>query len=294
MISIHPNILASIICTLGLVSCQLHEIGANLALHPPRKRITATPPAGCHEITIHGGGIPIRGWQGNAAGARHGTIIYLHGIADNRESGSGVMERFRKRGFDVIACDSRAHGETGGDVCTYGVREKDDLKRIMAMAKPGPVILIGSSLGAAVALQHAARDENIAGIVAAECFSDLRTVALERAPFFFSDETKQEALEMVEANGGFRVDDASPEEAARTIKIPILLVHGEMDRDTKPVHSHRIFEALAGPKELILVPGATHNQSLSGGDIWIRIERWVDAVISSQRSGASWTEKPQQ
>jgi hypothetical protein len=41
-------------------------------------------------------------------------------------------------------------------------------------------VLLGTSLGAAVALQEAADDGRVVGIVAAEVFSDLRTVARAR------------------------------------------------------------------------------------------------------------------
>lgn len=34
------------------------------------------------------------------------------------------MDRFCKLGFDVVAYDSRANGESEGDACTYGFHEK--------------------------------------------------------------------------------------------------------------------------------------------------------------------------
>ena len=48
--------------------------------------------------------------------------------------------------------------------------------------------------------------------------------------------------------------------------------------ETSPEHARRIFAALTGPKRLILVPGAGHNQSL-GGEIWADIDRWIDAAV---------------
>ena len=37
---------------------------------------------------------------------------------------------------------------------------------------------------------------------------------------------------------------------------------------------------LAGPKRLILAPGARHNESLNG-NVWVEIERWIDRAIGS-------------
>jgi len=157
-----------------------------------------------------------------------------------------VIERFTQRGFDAVAFDSRAHGESDGDTCTYGFFEKQDLHRILDAAGPGPIILIGASLGGAIALQEPARDARVTAVVAAET---LRTF-----------------------------DDVSPVAAAADIRIPVLLIHGADDSDTPPDHSRRVLAALKGPKRLILVPGGRHNQSLTG-EVWNEVERWVDEIV---------------
>ena len=219
----------------------------------------------------------LRGWRCTTVHQRRGTLVYLHGVADTRAGGAGIVERFLSRGFDVIAYDSRAHGESQGDVCTYGFFEKQDLRRVIDTAPAGPVVLLGSSLGAAVALQEAAIDARITTVVAAETFSDLRTVAAERAPFFFSSGTIARAFTIAERDGHFSADDVSPVRAAAHINAPVLLIHGADDKDTPPAHSQRVLDALAGRKRLVLVPGARHNESL--GRAWQEVERWIDEAV---------------
>ena len=204
--------------------------------------------------------------------------MYLHGIADNRASAAGVIQRFTPKGFDVIAFDSRAHGESEGTACTYGYFEKYDLRRIVDSIPQGATILIGTSLGAAVALQEAAEDSRISAIVAAESYSDLRTVATERAPFVFTHRAIEKAFTLAEQEGHFRIDAVSPSQAAAKVRAPVLLIHGDSDIDTRPDHSRRILAALHGPKRLILVRGAHHNESLRG-DVWDQVERWLDEVL---------------
>jgi pimeloyl-ACP methyl ester carboxylesterase len=235
------------------------------------------------QVTFPGADVTLAGWRFPARGARRGTVVYLHGIADNRGSGLSAALRLSARGFDVVAYDSRAHGDSGGEICTYGFYEKRDLGRVLDALESGPVIVIGSSLGGAVALQAAAEDPRISAVIAAESFSDLRTVATERAPWFFTAKTISQALVLAETQGGFRVDAVSPKEAARRISVPVLLIHGALDHETPPDHSQRIFDSLSGRKRLLLVQGAGHNQSLQPSSVWSEIDSWIDSVV---RTGA--------
>jgi uncharacterized protein len=118
----------------------------------------------------------------------------------------------------------------------------------------------------------------VTGVVAAEAFSDLRTVAMERTPALLRGRLLQKVFDRAEADGRFSMAAVSPVHAAARIRVPVLLIHGEADVDTRPDHSRRIFEALQGPKRLVLVPGATHNQSLRS-EVWADIDRWVDQFI---------------
>ena len=267
---------------LGVAANQLPAAGANGLLHPTRRKAIVAPPSMCQAATFEGEAIALEGWRCHATGTRRGTLIYLHGVADNRSSGVSAIERFTKRGFDVVAYDSRAHGESAGDICTYGFFEKQDLHRVLDTVDQGPIVLLGTSLGGAVALQEAERDPRVAAVIAAETFSDLRTVATERAPFFFTSGIIRRAFQLAEQQGHFQVDAVSPVTAAAAIRIPVLLIHGAADSETSPDHSRRVLAALTGPKRLILVPGARHSESLRG-DVWAEIERWLDEALRSAR-----------
>ena len=262
----------------GALVAQLPDLAAGGLLHPFRRRVGRPAPEGCVEVSFEGAGVALRGWRCQARKARRGTLVYLHGVADNRGSGAGIVRRFVGRGFDVIAYDSRAHGDSEGAACTYGYFEKEDLRRVLDTASPGPIVLLGTSLGAAVALQEAAGDPRVSAVVAAETFSDLRTVARERAPFFLTESTIREAFSLAEERGRFEVAAVSPVAAARRITVPVLLVHGALDIDTPPEHSRQVLGALQGPKRLILVPEVGHNKSLAG-DVWPQIEAWIDEAI---------------
>ncbi len=110
-------IVAAILLIAGAAASQLPGIGAGGLLHPGRRQVTGATPGSCQDATFAGEGVSLKGWKCRASGPRRGTMIYLHGIADNRTSGAGVIDRFGARGFDVVAYDSRAHGDSGGDLC---------------------------------------------------------------------------------------------------------------------------------------------------------------------------------
>ena len=273
----------AIAALLAAALTQLPRVGAGAVLHPSRRSVAMPSPEGCKAASFVGRDVRLEGWTCAAvSGSPRGTLVYLHGIADNRASGLGIIRRFTALGFDVVAYDSRAHGESGGDACTYGYFEKQDLRLVLDQVKASDVVLVGTSLGAAVALQGG-DDPRVRAIVAAESFSNLRSVAAERAPFVFTDASIARALALAETQAHFKVDEVNPAAAAAFISAPVLIIHGENDLETSPEHARRIFAALNGPKRLILVAGAGHSQSL-GGQVWGEIERWIDAAVPPQRS----------
>lgn len=275
-------LLTALIAGIAHGTDRLPALGARAVLHPPRRHVAAAPPASCERAAFAGADITLEGWRCRPSGIRRGALVYLHGIGDNRASGAGIVERFVARGFEVVVYDSRAHGESGGHACTYGFFEKRDLRRVIDRLEPGPVVLIGSSLGAAVALQAAAEDPRIRAIVAVETFSDLRTVVADRAPFFLTHATLARVFAAAERHGNFDVDEVSPVRAAANVTAPVLLVHGDADVHTPPAHSRRLLAALRGPKRLMIVPGAAHNGSVRGV-VWPEIDRWIDQALAAPR-----------
>jgi hypothetical protein len=270
-----------LIVLVAVLWTQLPGIGAGALLHPSRRVVTSKPPAHCVNAELPGDDIALRGWLCGTPLASRGTLVVLHGVADTHHSTASIVERYLARGFDVIAYDSRAHGQSAGEACTYGFFEKRDLHKVIETFGHGPIVLLGTSLGAAVALQEAAIDSRVAVVVAAESFSDLRTVAEERAPRVFTRGVITRAFALAEREGAFHVDAVSPRQSAAMIHVPVLLVHGADDVETPPDHSRRILEALTGPKRLILVPGVGHNHALQP-DVWPEIDAWIDRALQRQ------------
>ena len=263
--------------------------GANAMLHPKRRPMTRQPDRPFDAVELDGDGVKLKGWWFHVAaqgGASRGTVVFLHGVADNRGSSVGIADHFLARGFDVVAYDSRAHGESGGDACTYGFYEKRDLHDVIDRIHSKPIVLIGFSMGAAVALQEAAEDPRVGVVVAVSSFSDLRTAAIERAPFFASQSNIDHAFRLAEQEGKFRVDEVSPVAAAPRVAASALIITGDHDEETPPSHSERIFAALTHRKHLVLVPNGSHDHVLNA-DVWREIDGWIDVTLAERSAAAA-------
>ncbi len=267
---------AGVLLATGAAAYLAPSFGANAILYPKRRPMTRQPNLPFEAVEFEGAGVKLKGWWFHT-GEKRGTVVFLHGVQDNRGTAVGIAAHFVPRGFEVIAYDSRAHGESDGDVCTYGFYEKQDLRRVLDRVTVNPIVVMGVSMGAAVALQATAKDRRIAAVVAVSSFSDLHTAAAERAPFFATTGSLGRAFELAGKIGQFRVDDVSPMAAAAHITAPTLIIHGDHDDETPPAHSQRIFAALRAPKRLILVPNARHSHVLDV--VWSEIDAWLDAAL---------------
>ncbi len=220
--------------------------------------------------------IELRGWKIRAAKPNGDWVLLFHGVADNRTDVLGAAELLLRHSFSVEMMDSRAHGTSGGDMATYGWRERYDTVAIADALyaseneKICHLFALGVSMGGAIALQSAAVEPRIEGVVAEDPFADLREVTYDYAGLRTSPLLGKTlfrpaaimALHSMSKAGGFNPDEISPEKAVGERSFAVLLICGTRD-DTIPCrHAERIYAAAKGPKELWVVPGALHASVL--------------------------------
>ncbi len=264
------------VLAIAIGACSPSRIGAAMLLTPLRVPLYATPSAPHENIEIKSAdGLRLEGWLFRPEGKARGLVVLIHGKDINRSHFIEAAEAFTARGYAVLAYDQRAHGRSEGQYVTYGAKEVDDLRRFLDALRLKPVVLIGESLGAAVALQAAARDDRIRAVVAGASFSDLPTIVREKSPLLFSSEVRSNAVALAEKEGGFRVEDISPVRDAANIHVPALILVGLGDTYIAPTHSMRIYAALAGPKRLIRFDGVGHVDILTHSEAWTAIHNFV-------------------
>ena len=226
--------------------------------------------------------IKLKGWFIHAdSSSPIGTVVILHGIASCKEALLPTAKNFARAGFNCILYDMRAHGESGGQYCTFGYYEKRDLSRYIdsAMSRFGPVLgpvgVMGGSLGAAVALQAMEADRRICCGVVESPFATLREVVcdyMKRISGVSARWISDHALNRSGEIAGFPVDSVRPEESARNIAQPVMVVHGLQDKYVSPEYGRRVYENLRShEKEWLPVPQASHfNIASIGGESYKR------------------------
>jgi alpha-beta hydrolase superfamily lysophospholipase len=201
-----------------------------------------------------------------------------------------------RHGYSVVMMDARAHGESGGDMATYGWLERRDTRAIIETLSTRETLrnlfALGSSMGAAIALQSAAVEPRIAGVVAESSFSDLREVTFDYAGLHWSPWLGKTlfrpgtwtVISTAQKEGGFSVDEVSPEKSVSVRPFPVLLICDGSDHIIPCRHTRRIFRAATGAKELWEVPGADHASAI-GEEPSEYERRVIDFLDHLRRSG---------
>ncbi|MDX2270182.1 MAG: alpha/beta fold hydrolase [Bryobacter sp.] len=195
-------------------------------------------------------------------------LLLLHGVGSHGHQMPGMLTRFPRRGYSVLAPDSRAHGESEGLQVTYGRKEAQDLKLWVNWLEKQPgcqggIYALGISMGAAVLLQALAEEPRIRAAVAESPFLSFAEIGANRLEQFAAPlglvAPALVPLGMAWANWRHGVDLrlASPEIAAPRIKAPVLLIHGTQDSNIPPRHSEILLPRLRRAR-LWKVEGAEH------------------------------------
>jgi len=250
------------------------------ALRPPRHAIPERPPYQVNwraaQITAQDGAI-LCGWLLFPPRSNGDVVIVLHGIADSRTGPAGLAPMFLDRGYTVLLPDNRGHGESGGELVTYGLRETDDIHRwvdwLIANQRPRHVFGMGESLGAAVLIQSLAAERRFNAVVAEAPFATFERVAVDRVVQrlpFNNGLAHIVAWPMVYSGFlysrlryGLDFRAASPQNVTSSISTPVLLIHGLADTNIYPEHSRILAARNPRAVTLWLVPGAVHTQAFA-------------------------------
>ncbi len=116
---------------------------------------------------------------------RENTAILVHGAGGDHVSMYPVAEIYLRNGWNVIAIDQRASGDSRSDKVSFGYFEKLDVKAAVQYAKDEllsqKVVLHGQSMGAATVALYAATEnagEKVDAVILDSCFDSMRSMFL--------------------------------------------------------------------------------------------------------------------
>ncbi|MFQ5692216.1 MAG: alpha/beta hydrolase [Nitrospinota bacterium] len=194
-------------------------------------------------------------------------VLVCHGMLSNKDSAKHrrFAEDLAARGFLVLRFDFSYVGESGGKLeeMTF-TGEVEDLESAAAFLRTrtkGPLGLIGSSMGSAVAALFAARDPGVSALVL--------MASLARPGNYNPEE-----LDRYEAQGYIDtplgniglglLEDARRQDvlgAIGKVRAPVLLIHGEKDELIPVEEAMDLFHAAGGPRSIHIIGGADHRFS---------------------------------
>jgi len=225
-------------------------------------------PAGVQELDLRPRSFTanqsLHAWWWPAQRADAPAILYLHGVRWNLTGQLFRIEQLHAMGYSVLAVDYRGFGQSRGDLPSEATVYEDAQVAWERFAQLQPDrnkrLIFGHSLGGAVAVELAADLSRQAqkdgspsaarGLILESTFTSLGDVAAVVAdtalPVRWLLSQKFDSIDKIDQVG-----------------MPLLLVHGQDDRYVPPRFSQQLYEAAQQPKTLLLVPGASHNNSMS-------------------------------
>lgn len=245
------------------------------------------------------------------------TFVIAHGITGGREkAGVQLITEWLSSHGRVVYFDQRGHGDSSG-ACSLSYREPLDLDAACAWARTmsdAPIVTIGFSMGASVALRHAAlasapdrvtaRDR----VIPVQCVPDATVLVSGVAEWFFRGSHVMDRLFRLTASPwgrlalratqGVRLSvrdwgegpatpadrlPTSPTACAALVRNPMLFIHGDHDHYFPPEHSARVHAAAAAAgnarADLWIERGMGHAERATTEALIERVVGWSTAAL---------------
>ena len=196
------------------------------------------------------------------------TLLYFYGNGNSVADNLDLMERFRRMGVNVLMPDYVGYGMSGGKPSETACYQTADAAyhylRSERGVKPEQIVMMGWSLGGAVAIDLASR-EPVGKLIALSTFTSMTDMARGSYPYVPVSLLLRHRFDSVGKIG--------------RVKCPILLIHGTADRLVPYSMLARLAQAAHAPVTQYEVEGARHNDlvAVGGEPMMQKIERFIHA-----------------
>ena len=253
------SILLTVLVITVLVHLMLDPIVRQM-LYPAPPIPVPSPPSPLEEVIFElPGGERAVAWARAHPDPTGPAVLFLHGNGENLETVrmSGLFEQFAELGAHVLAVDYPGYGRSTGEPSEASLTAAGEagLAWLGERHPDSKRVVVGWSLGAAVAIQVAARQPDaLDALVLMSAWSDLASLAAIHFPSWLVSMGLKDGYDSVAA--------------ARDLSVPVLMIHGDADQIIPVTQGQSLHEALGPKSQWIEVSGAGHNDLLSRREVW--------------------------
>jgi fermentation-respiration switch protein FrsA (DUF1100 family) len=215
-------------------------------------------------------GLRLSGWFIKARGPFPPvTVLVFNGNAGHRGYRAPLARALQRHGLQALLVDYRGYGGNPGTPTERGLAADSRAARAFLASRSdvdaSRLVYFGESLGTAVAVDLAA-EHPPAALILRSPFTSMGDVGRHHYPFL--------------PVGLLLRDRFATIDKIRRIRVPLLVIAGGRDRIIPVDNSRRVYEASCGPKELLVIPHADHNDDdlLAGEEMIQRIVRFLQPL----------------
>ena len=205
------------------------------------------------------------------------TWLWFHGNGGNISHRVEEMAMVHHRlGVNLLIFDYQGYGQSEGTPTEQGTYADAGAALKYLKQRPGiatdRIVYFGRSLGAAVAVNLAAAEPPL-GLVLVSPFTSVEDMAKLLYPL----------LPVGWFTGG-KYDSAA---AIGQVHRPVLIIHGALDETVPPAQGEKLFRAANEPKQLLMLPAASHNDTFTqGGErYWNTLARFIADLATGEFGG---------
>lgn len=277
------RLIVVVFIALAGAAAMMQVVRCKIGYELPREALAMEPAA----FAVRSRGATIRGyWFDRGAPV---TLIVTHGLGAHAENFMPYLTRqLRDQNVNGLIFDFRGHGYSDGHVSSFGSREADDLRAVVAWlerehpAHAQRLVFYGFSMGSAAVAPVAAEHPRTVGLIVDSGFAELPGVAAalgERMPAGIGRVLGPAALPVACVLSGANLYVVSPERDLGSVGFPMLVLHGTDDQMIPLSQGERLMRLPRA--EGVVVNGGEHtNLAIADALYFDRVGRFIELIVN--------------
>ena len=214
-------------------------------------------------------GTKLHGWHVPHSAPR-AVVLFCHGNAGNVSMWAETLRALNEgQRVSVFSFDYRGYGKSAGKPTEEGILQDARAARTWLARREGiderDIVLMGQSLGGAVAVDLAAND-GARGLVLLSTFTALPDVAKAHMRWFPAWSMMTMRLHSLEKIKNYHGE--------------LLICHGDEDEVVPYQQGQRLFAAASEPKQFVTIPGGKHNDP-QPELVHVALDRFLNRLLST-------------